>query len=147
MQILELESTGNYHTWLDPKRTIENAEIISNKIVELKPELEADINQNLASLRKNLEEKDSEYSSSLESCENDSVLVSHNFLEPVAVSYGFNVDSLVNEDHFVGFSAQKFVETMKSKHEYIYSQKHVRIALMKQEKHFEKMSGNKKKFD
>ena len=42
---------------------------------------------------------------------------------------------------------RKTKEKNKPKQDNIYSKKHVRISLMKQEKHFEKMSGNKKKFD
>ena len=35
----------------------------------------------------------------------------------------------------------KAKEKGKSKYEYIYSQKHIRITLMKQEKHSQKLSG------
>ena len=34
-------------------------------------------------------------------------------------------------------------EKGKSKYEYIYSQKHIRITLMKQEKHLQKLSGKR----
>ena len=122
VEILELEPNGNYHTWLDPIRTIENAEIITNKIIEVKPDLKNDLSKNLETLKGKLENINFDYVSALENCESSSVLVSHNFLEPLANSYGFEVDSLVNEDHFVGFSAQKFVESMKSKHEFILSE-------------------------
>ena len=122
VEVLELEPNGNYHTWLDPIRTIENAEIITNKIIQIKPYLELDIASNLKTLKDRLGKINSDYISSLEKCESSSVLVSHNFLEPLANSYGFDVDSLVNDDHFVGFSAQKFVESMKSKHEFILSE-------------------------
>tara|TARA_B100001094_G_scaffold178714_1_gene172846 strand:- start:194 stop:337 length:144 start_codon:yes stop_codon:yes gene_type:complete len=37
----------------------------------------------------------------------------------------------------------KAKEKGKSKHDYIYSQKHIRIALMKQEKHLQKLSGKR----
>ena len=37
----------------------------------------------------------------------------------------------------------KAKEKSKSKYDYIYSQKHIRIALMKQEKHLQKLSGKR----
>ena len=120
--LLELEPNGNYHTWLDPVKTLENIDVIKNTILELNPNLESEIDENYEILKDKISNIELSYSQNLVNCELDHVLVSHNFIDPVANSYGFKVDSLVNEDHFVGFSAKKFVETMKSKHEYILSE-------------------------
>ena len=120
--LLELEPNGNYHTWLDPVKTLENIDVIKNTILELNPNLEAEIDENYEIFKDKISNIELSYSQNLVNCELDHVLVSHNFIDTVANSYGFKVDSLVNEDHFVGFSAKKFVETMKSKHEYILSE-------------------------
>ena len=37
----------------------------------------------------------------------------------------------------------KAKEKSKSKYDYIYSQKHIRIALMEQDKHLQKLSGKR----
>ena len=119
VKILELSNEGNYHTWLSPLLTLSNLEKIKNEIINLDEDYDFVNYENFISKIENLHAK---YTNELSNCKNDSVLVSHDFLTPTGQSYGFEVNSLVNEDHFVGFSTKSFVDTLNSKYKYILSE-------------------------
>ncbi len=65
------------HVWLDPIRAIKLAENIKNELVELKPEAKKEFEQNFEELKANLEELDQEFHQTLETTENNKILVSH----------------------------------------------------------------------
>ncbi|KGX84602.1 metal ABC transporter solute-binding protein, Zn/Mn family [Pontibacillus marinus] len=65
------------HVWLDPIRAIQLAENIKNELVELKPEAKKDFEQNFEELKATLEELDQEFRQTLETTENNKILVSH----------------------------------------------------------------------
>lgn len=65
------------HIWLDPLRMIEMGEIITNKLIELKPEDEENFTENFAILKENMTELDQAFKETLQSKENKQIIVTH----------------------------------------------------------------------
>jgi zinc transport system substrate-binding protein len=65
------------HVWLDPYRAIVLAENIKDALIELKPEQQETFEQNYETLKKELEELDSQFHTLIASKENPEIVVSH----------------------------------------------------------------------
>ncbi|WP_264737653.1 metal ABC transporter solute-binding protein, Zn/Mn family [Cytobacillus firmus] len=65
------------HVWLDPIRSIQQAEHIKDLLVELKPEQEEIFNQNFEELKGKLENLDQDFRAQLESLPGNKIIVSH----------------------------------------------------------------------
>ncbi|WP_426245369.1 metal ABC transporter substrate-binding protein [Nocardioides sp. LHG3406-4] len=65
------------HFWLDPLRLADVGDAIADALSEVDPGSEATYDANAASLRRDLEALDRDFAAGLESCDRDTVVVSH----------------------------------------------------------------------
>lgn len=78
------------HIWLDPNFSLQMAESIKDKLVDMNPEQEQLYNENFETLKNDLEDIDSKFKTITESPERDTVYISHESLGYLADRYHFN---------------------------------------------------------
>jgi zinc transport system substrate-binding protein len=88
------------HFWLDPLKLAKVADAVADALAKLDPEHAADYRANATALDSDLQDLDGEYSTGLQGCERDTVVVSHNafgylgryglYIEPIS---GLSPDS------------------------------------------------------
>ena len=82
------------HIWLDPVLAIEQVNIIKDKMIEIDPDNESSYTSNAADYINQLEDLDSKFTETLNSCSLDAIVTSHNAFSYLAVRYGFEVYSV-----------------------------------------------------
>lgn len=98
------------HFWLDP---LNASKIINSIAAELKiiyPEKSAQIDENLAKYASELSALHSEYQLGLSSCQQDTIIVSHNAFSYLANRYNFGIISIAGISPESEPSAQKLAE-------------------------------------
>lgn len=81
--------TEDPHVWLDPVFSLQMAESIKDKLVEMNPEQEQLYNENFEALKNDLEDIDNELKAITESPKRDTVYISHESLSYLANRYHF----------------------------------------------------------
>ncbi|MEI6728525.1 MAG: zinc ABC transporter substrate-binding protein [bacterium] len=77
------------HLWLDPILAIRQAQIITQNLVKADPANKAVYEQNSAQLINKLNQLDQDFKQGLSKCEKNEIITSHNFMQYVAIRYGF----------------------------------------------------------
>lgn len=81
--------TEDPHVWLDPVFSLQMAESIKDKLIEMNPEQEQLYNENFEALKNDLEDIDNELKAITESPKRDTVYISHESLSYLANRYHF----------------------------------------------------------
>jgi zinc transport system substrate-binding protein len=77
------------HLWLDPVLAIRQAQIITQNLVKADPANKTVYEQNSAQLINKLNQLDQDFKQGLSKCLKNEIITSHNFMQYVAIRYGF----------------------------------------------------------
>ncbi len=85
-----VQNSQDPHIWLDPMFSLQMAESIKDKLIEMNPDQENLYKENFETLKGELEQIDKEFKSITESPARDTVYISHESLSYLADRYHFN---------------------------------------------------------
>lgn len=122
ISVIEITQEANYHSWINPSLALQDLDVIYNPLLANLNGETSKLIENYQDLSEDLEQIRNRYLTQLTNCELKQILVSHNFLDSFGPTHQIEIKSLINEDHFVGFSAKSFVETLESQFEYVLSE-------------------------
>lgn len=82
------------HIWLDPVLAQKQVEIIRDKLIEIDSQNKDFYTKNSDNYINKLKDLDQKFSSQLNSCQKDKVVVSHNAFSYLASRYGFEIEAI-----------------------------------------------------
>lgn len=121
------------HIWLDPMAMIQIANGISSQLVQMHPEIAADITSNTQALVTDLEVLDAQLKNSTQNCVQDTIIVSHNAFSYLAARYDFTTEEIQGLSPHSEPTAEKIAELIQLAKEknlqYIAYETHISPAL------------------
>lgn len=121
------------HAWLDPLLARQYVDVITAELSQIKPESADVFAQNAQELKNELSEIHEQYSSKLNECSANTVIVSHNSFQYAAARYNFNVLPIAGLSPSDEPSAQEFAKLIEEAEElgvkYVYFEESVNPAL------------------